>query len=214
MSAAECVLPEVQEGCDDLYSPAVEDDCEGVPSLRGTSAYELGLFTPACLCLGAVSEECMAATLQPGSSLVASGYCLYSSSTFFALTLGAGVQIFTLDPHIGEFVLTHPNVAVPQRGAIYSLNEAIYSLNVGRAAADVHRGPAGRQRRERRALHREVHWVDGWRRAPDAALRRHLWLPRRLKECKRQASPAVRGGADGIPGRAGGGARPDRGDTS
>mmetsp|Transcript_922 Transcript_922/g.2714 ORF Transcript_922/g.2714 Transcript_922/m.2714 type:complete len:508 (-) Transcript_922:64-1587(-) len=101
MSAAECVLPEVQEGCDDLYSPAVEDDCEG-----------------------AVSEECMAATLQPGSSLVASGYCLYSSSTFFALTLGAGVQIFTLDPHIGEFVLTHPNVAVPQRGAIYSLNEA------------------------------------------------------------------------------------------
>ena len=124
MSAAECVLPEVQEGCDDLYSPAVEDDCEGLPSLKGTSAYELGLFTPACLCPGAVSEECMAATLQPGSSLVASGYCLYSSSTFFALTLGAGVQIFTLDPHIGEFVLTHPNVAVPQRGAIYSLNEA------------------------------------------------------------------------------------------
>ena len=85
---------------------------------------------------------------------------------------------------------------------------------VGRAAEDVHRGPAGRQRRERRALHREVHWVDGWRRTPDAALRRHLWLPRRLKECKRQASPAVRGGADGIPGRAGGRPRPDREDTS
>jgi len=71
-----------------------------------------------------VTQECLAATLQPGSSLVASGYCLYSSSTFFALTLGAGVQIFTLDTAIGEFVLTHPNVQMKTRGAIYSMNEA------------------------------------------------------------------------------------------
>ena len=39
-----------------------------------------------------VTQECLASTLQPGNSLVCSGYCLYSSSTFFALTLGAGVQ--------------------------------------------------------------------------------------------------------------------------
>lgn len=58
------------------------------------------------------SASCLQSTLQPGSSLVASGYCLYSSSTFFCLTLGAGVNIFTLDPNIGEFVLTHPNVQV------------------------------------------------------------------------------------------------------
>mmetsp|Transcript_18147 Transcript_18147/g.36955 ORF Transcript_18147/g.36955 Transcript_18147/m.36955 type:complete len:486 (+) Transcript_18147:39-1496(+) len=70
------------------------------------------------------SAQCMAATLQPGTSLVASGYCLYSSSTFFALTLGAGVQLFTLDTSIGEFVLTHPNVKLPDRGYIYSMNEA------------------------------------------------------------------------------------------
>jgi fructose-1,6-bisphosphatase I len=74
--------------------------------------------------VSAVSAQCLAATLQPGTSLVASGYCLYSSSTFFALTLGAGVQIFTLDTQIGEFVLTHPNVKIPERGAIYSMNEA------------------------------------------------------------------------------------------
>ena len=55
---------------------------------------------------------------------MASGYCLYSSSTFFALTLGAGVQIFTLDTQIGESVLTHPNVKIAERGAIYSMNEA------------------------------------------------------------------------------------------
>ena len=70
------------------------------------------------------SQQCLASTLQPGTSLVASGYCLYSSSTFFCLTLGAGVQIFTLDTMIGEFVLTHPNVKIAQRGQIYSMNEA------------------------------------------------------------------------------------------
>jgi fructose-1,6-bisphosphatase I len=41
--------------------------------------------------------ECIASTLQPGTSLVAAGYCLYSSSTFLCLTLGTGVNIFTLD---------------------------------------------------------------------------------------------------------------------
>lgn len=55
-----------------------------------------------------------------GTSLIASGYCLYSSSTFLALTLGAGVQIFTLDTTIGEFVLTHPNLKIPSRGSIVS----------------------------------------------------------------------------------------------
>jgi len=68
--------------------------------------------------------ECLANTLRPGNSLVAAGYCLYSSSTFFALTLGSGVNIFTLDRSIGEFVLTYKDVQIPKRGKIYSLNEA------------------------------------------------------------------------------------------
>jgi len=68
--------------------------------------------------------NCLLNTLQPGTSLVASGYCLYSSSTFLCLTLGNGVNIFTLDRSIGEFVLTHQNVKIPKRGAIYSFNEA------------------------------------------------------------------------------------------
>ena len=70
-----------------------------------------------------VNEYCITSTLKPGSSLVASGYCLYSSSTFFCLPLGAGVQMFVLDPLVGEFRLTHPNVKLPSRGSIYSLNE-------------------------------------------------------------------------------------------
>jgi len=68
--------------------------------------------------------ECLANTLRPGNSLVAAGYCLYSSSTFFCLTIGSGVNIFTLDRSIGEFVLTHKDVKIPKRGKIYSFNEA------------------------------------------------------------------------------------------
>lgn len=67
--------------------------------------------------------KCLAGTLRPGNSLVAAGYCLYSSSTFFCLTLGNGVNIFTLDRSIGEFVLTHKDVKIPSRGKIYSFNE-------------------------------------------------------------------------------------------
>ena len=68
--------------------------------------------------------ECLASTLRPGNNLVAAGYCLYSSSVFFCLTLGNGVNIFTLDRQIGEFVLTHQNLQIPKRGKIYSFNEA------------------------------------------------------------------------------------------
>lgn len=67
---------------------------------------------------------CLANTMQPGSSLVAAGYCMYSSSCMMVLTTGDGVNGFTLDPQIGEFVLTHPKITIPARGKIYSFNEA------------------------------------------------------------------------------------------
>lgn len=69
-------------------------------------------------------EACLMQTLQPGDNLVASGYCMYSSSTIMMITMGDGVHGFTLDPNIGEFVMTHPNVKIPKRGKIYSFNEA------------------------------------------------------------------------------------------
>jgi len=69
-------------------------------------------------------KECLANTLQPGTNLVAAAYCLYSSSTFFVLTLGNGVYMFTLDENIGEFVLSHPNVKIPETSSIISFNEA------------------------------------------------------------------------------------------
>lgn len=69
-------------------------------------------------------QACMEATLQPGANLVAAGYVLYSSATTMFFTLGSGTFGFTLDEHIGEFVLSHPNVQIPNRGKIYSTNEA------------------------------------------------------------------------------------------
>jgi len=71
-----------------------------------------------------VEANCLLNTLQPGTSLVASGYCLYSSSCMFVFTLGAGTHGFTYDRSIGEFVLTHPDIKIPKRGKIYSINEA------------------------------------------------------------------------------------------
>jgi fructose-1,6-bisphosphatase I len=76
--------------------------------------------------LDEAQRECLLKTLQPGKQLVASGYCMYSSSTILVLTMGNGVNGFTLDPNIGEFVLTHPNIQIPKRGKIYSINEANY----------------------------------------------------------------------------------------
>lgn len=61
--------------------------------------------------------------LQPGKNLVAAGYALYGSATMIVLSIGRGVNGFTYDPAIGEFILTERNMQVPERGNIYSINE-------------------------------------------------------------------------------------------
>jgi fructose-1,6-bisphosphatase I len=68
-------------------------------------------------------EDC----LQPGSKQVAAGYVLYGSATMLVYTSGRGVHGFTLDPSIGEFLLSHPNVVIPDPPSrTYSINEAYY----------------------------------------------------------------------------------------
>ena len=61
--------------------------------------------------------------LQPGYKQVAAGYILYGSSTMFVYTTGTRVHGFTLDPSVGEFFLSHPNIQIPERGSVYSVNE-------------------------------------------------------------------------------------------
>ncbi|KAE8683420.1 Fructose-1,6-bisphosphatase, cytosolic [Hibiscus syriacus] len=61
--------------------------------------------------------------LQPGKQMVAAGYCMYGSSCTLVLSTGNGVNGFTLDPSLGEFILTHPDIKIPKKGKIYSVNE-------------------------------------------------------------------------------------------
>lgn len=65
--------------------------------------------------------------LQPGRRQVAAGYVLYGSSTMLVYTTGQGVHGFTLDPTIGEFLLSHPDIMTPSVGKYYSVNESNYA---------------------------------------------------------------------------------------
>ena len=62
--------------------------------------------------------------LQPGLKQVAAGYVIYGSSTMLVYTTGHGAHGFTLDPSIGEFLLSHPHIRTPERGIYLSVNDA------------------------------------------------------------------------------------------
>jgi fructose-1,6-bisphosphatase I len=66
----------------------------------------------------------LADMLQVGRNQVAAGYVIYGSSTMLVYTTGQGVHGFTLDPSIGEFLLSHPNMRTPRRGRYLSVNDA------------------------------------------------------------------------------------------
>ena len=65
--------------------------------------------------------------LQPGTLQVAAGYVLYGTSTIMVFTTGRGVNGFTLNPALGTYYLSHPDMRFPDRGAIYSVNEGKYA---------------------------------------------------------------------------------------
>ncbi|WP_028575236.1 class 1 fructose-bisphosphatase [Desulfonatronovibrio hydrogenovorans] len=64
--------------------------------------------------------------LQKGSEQVAAGYFLYGTSTMMVYSTGDGVHGFTLDPSVGEFLLSHPDIKIPEQGKIYSVNEGYW----------------------------------------------------------------------------------------
>ncbi len=71
-------------------------------------------------------EDC----LQPGVKQVCAGYVIYGSSTMLVYTTGNGhgVHGFTLDPSYGEFILSHPNIQIPKKAKIYSVNESNFDF--------------------------------------------------------------------------------------
>ncbi len=91
-------------------------------------------------------EDCV----QIGRKQVAAGYVLYGSATMLVYTTGAGVHGFTLDPSIGEFLLSHPNIKLPQNPQrIYSTNEGNYVnwSNGQRQYVDYLKGVDGRNQK-------------------------------------------------------------------
>lgn len=81
------------------------------------------------------SSEDLRDFLQTGDKQVAAGYTIYGSSTMFVFTTGNGVNGFTLYPTIGEFILTHPDMKIPDFGKTYSCNEA-YSARWSRGVQE------------------------------------------------------------------------------
>lgn len=73
-----------------------------------------------------VNTPCCKDFFQPGRKMVAAGYVIYGSSTMMVYSAGNGVHGFTLDPSIGEYILSHPYMKIPETGKIYSINEANY----------------------------------------------------------------------------------------
>ena len=73
------------------------------------------------------SGDCVASLLQQGKNLVCAGYVIYGSSTLFVYSAGYGVNGFTLDQSLGEFILSHKNITIPEYGKIYSINESNYN---------------------------------------------------------------------------------------
>lgn len=88
---------------------------------------------------------------QPGSAQVAAGYAIYGPSTMLVISVGTGVHAFTLERSIGEFVLTHPNVRIPERTsefAINSSNSRFWESPVKRYVAECLAGATGPRARD------------------------------------------------------------------
>jgi len=74
-----------------------------------------------------LSRPALGDALRPGREIVAAGYVLYGPSTVFVLSTGQGAHSFTLDPSIGEFFLSQPDIKCPTRGNCYSVNEGNFA---------------------------------------------------------------------------------------
>ena len=92
---------------------------------------------------GAQGEVKADEILQPGCEQIAAGYFLYGASTMLVYTTGQGVHGFTLDPSVGEFLLSHPDIRIPESGSIYSVNEGNWEHwdASARAAVDYFKHP-------------------------------------------------------------------------
>ncbi|WP_280156575.1 class 1 fructose-bisphosphatase [Piscinibacter sp. XHJ-5] len=89
--------------------------------------------------------------LQPGHRQVAAGYAIYGPATMLVLTVGKGTHGFTLDREIGNFILTHPNLAIPARSSEFAINASnarFWEPPVQRYVTECQAGLAGVRERD------------------------------------------------------------------
>ncbi len=89
--------------------------------------------------------------LQPGTSQVAAGYAIYGPATMLVLTVGKGTHGFTLDREIGNFILTHPNLAIPEDTSEFAINTSnarFWEPPVHRYVTECQAGKAGERGRD------------------------------------------------------------------
>jgi fructose-1,6-bisphosphatase I len=72
------------------------------------------------------TEAQLSDVMRPGTELIGAGYLVYGSGTMLIVAAEFGVHGFTLDPGVGEFFLSHPNIRIPDPGKIYSMNDALW----------------------------------------------------------------------------------------
>jgi len=100
----------------------------------------------------ATDDGTLSDLLQPGRSMICAGYIVYGPSTMLVYSFGQGVHGFTLDPTVGEFLLSHPDIQTPPHGKIYSCNEgnAKYWAPEVQALVQFLKGDRGDGKRERK----------------------------------------------------------------
>jgi len=138
--------------------------------------------------------------LQPGRRQVAAGYVIYGSSTMMVYTTGQGAHGFTLDPSIGEFLLSHPNIRIPDKGRYLSVNDSYEQLwdDSVRGVMRQYKGLEG----DHRAQHPLRRFTRG-RFPPQPARRGDLRIPAESEKSKGQTSSSVRGQPARVHRRAG-----------
>lgn len=113
--------PSARAGVGKRYAVVVDPLDGGANADAGVSVGSVfGIFEVPLA--AAYSQPAASHVLRPASELVAAGYAVYGSSTLLVLSTGAGVHGFTLDPALGEFVLTRPFIHMPARGRTYAIN--------------------------------------------------------------------------------------------
>lgn len=126
-SGRTCVLVSEEDEEATFVDPALRGKyCVCFDPLDGSSNIDCGVSIGTIFGIYMIKDKdnvTLEDVMQPGKNMLAAGYCMYGSSCTLVLSTGSGVNGFTLDPSLGEFILTHPNIKMPKKGKIYSVNE-------------------------------------------------------------------------------------------